>query len=916
MASQDATIGAEAARKRGNELYKKGDLKGAEVEYRKAATLAPNDPSPLSNLSSVKFELGQYAAAIAYIQRSLKLAGDVQADEAAVRKKKTLYERLAKCYMHESRFDDAVKLLGELSGITFRESVRSTLESRGLWRVLPDSKDELGHRNKVFDRLSRYQANLDDVPEYYAIGHDMAESLFDDSLQKSSSPQDSVSLMFCGSGDARNVFMTIIMFFVNESKAEDKFCKDIHITLLDLKPAAIARTLIFFDMMATYGQLRATGDSGADYMPIMMAYLYAGHVIPAAVNNMLQHHIRKLLDALETDKKIFDWFFIPPSTRREIVYVLRQWKSPPTANWHSSSVVRRTVRQRLQISNFKSPTFFMNDAETPQGLKGDRKVFDELAILLPSKAFANRHDPLLVALMEQYERGLKDAAKQLADHVDALWMTNLTLIDFDHAEALYRNGADEFLGWTRIRDNDMVPAIESDPVDAIAGNLLSAEGMGALESVGTFFQCAALPLTELSNRLKIEALVGEMTDIMDRLRWDCLDSRSQPSGGIDPSRFPRKYDRIHMSNIPDYIGGPFTATLYARPLLREDRLSNLRFTVLLNPPKFSSHEDFQAEYMLMHEMKHISDHFSVTRVANPNAGERDIDKMALLKIMMNVDSTDFMAEGYLIWERCPSKKLLRGKDMLPRPALEKWLHALFFKTCIPHLREKLEGSPVYSPLNLTALIRLICHLAEIGYPAHWLSGVLSSLCGGDSSDGEHMMTTARPPRSLVTTPADVDATYPTKNVAISPWRAEFTTLLSIWSPLMPFGFIATPGAMVSPADVAEFTVSFTTVEKIKLRVPHFVLLFWKSSEGKVPSGNTLWSMLREGKTRHDCLHIFTVMTYVTATQTASFWCRDDVMRRMKSGGWKVFIWRVDSWTQVTDGVKVEEGVVRKRSWDN
>ncbi|KAK0732026.1 hypothetical protein B0H67DRAFT_631840 [Lasiosphaeris hirsuta] len=662
MAPDDAAARAEAARKRGNELYKQGKLAAAEVEYKRAAVLAPDDPSPLSNLSSVKLELGQYAVAILYIQKYLKLAGDVGADEAAVRKKNVLNEHL-------------------LSNQTLQDSARNTLDSLGLWRLSPDStsRDAVDHRRAVFDRLPRYQACLDNVPEYYAIGHDMAETLFDDSPQKSSSPQDSVSLMFCGSGDARNVFMTIAMFFFNELIAGKKFCRDIHITLLDLKPAAIARTLIFFDLMAMYGKLGGNKDPKEVDLPVIMAYLYAGHVIPAAVNDMLQSRIGVLLDVLETNKKIFDWFFVPSSTRKEIAYVLRQWKNPPKANWYSTPVIRRTVRQRLAVGKWNSPIPFIED-DTPPGFRNDRKSFDELPILLPSKSFAKKHDTPLVALMEQYRAGSKNASKRLADHVDESWVTNLTLIDFDHAEALHRNGEDELLGWTRMRDDDMVPSIESDPSAVVAGSLPQASKGGVLEAIGLFFKCAASPLTVLPQRLKIEALVGEMTDTVDRLRWGLLESRSQPSGGIDPSKFLQKYDRIYMSNIPDYIGGPLTAALYACPLLREDRLSNLQFTVLLNSPSFSSHEEFQAEYMLMHEMKQISDHFSVTRISNPTT-ERDPEKMAFLKMTMNLE--------------CPSKKLLRGDGMLPRPALEKWLHALFLKICILYSREKFESNLVY-----------------------------------------------------------------------------------------------------------------------------------------------------------------------------------------------------------------------------
>lgn len=73
----------------------------AEREYQLAATLAAGDPTPLSNLSSVKFELGQYGAAIPFINKALQLAERAPHDEAAERRAKALYARLAKCCMHE-----------------------------------------------------------------------------------------------------------------------------------------------------------------------------------------------------------------------------------------------------------------------------------------------------------------------------------------------------------------------------------------------------------------------------------------------------------------------------------------------------------------------------------------------------------------------------------------------------------------------------------------------------------------------------------------------------------------------------------------------------------------------------------------------------------------------------------------------
>ena len=387
------------------------------------------------------------------------------------------------------------------------------------------------------------------MAEYYPIGHDMAESLFDDALGQSCSSRDSVSLMFCGSGDARHLFSTLFVLSLKEMSTRKAVCKDIHITILDLKPAAIARTLIFFEMFVVYAVLKARHTPGAEDAPIVMAYLYAGHVVPAAVNSKLQSHISGLITGLETDDNLFDWLFLPEATRKAVVYVLKQWQKPIEANHYRAPTVRRVVKERMLGQRARSAVLLgeLNDRETPQAFKNDRKAFDELAVLLPSKEFAERRDPQLVALMQQYEGGSNDAIKQLADHIDANWVTNLTLIDFDHAEARW-NGDDP---WHLTAGEDCrVPSIEADPLELARMLPITTKGSGVLEMIGSFFDVVSLAVVKLSGRLKIEALVGEMTDIMERLRWGCCDARTQALGNVNPRNFPRAYDRIHMSNIP------------------------------------------------------------------------------------------------------------------------------------------------------------------------------------------------------------------------------------------------------------------------------------------------------------------------------------------------------------------------------
>lgn len=100
-------------------------------------------------------------------------------------------------------------------------------------------------------------------------------------------------------------------------------------------------------------------------------------------------------------------------------------------------------------------------------------------------------------------------------------------------------------------EEDKVPSVESDPLE-LAQKVLppSLSTKGVLDTVSKFFEMASFSLVMFSGRMKIEVLSGEMNDVLERIHYDCLEARSRPSGGVDPSKFPRKYDRIHMSNIP------------------------------------------------------------------------------------------------------------------------------------------------------------------------------------------------------------------------------------------------------------------------------------------------------------------------------------------------------------------------------
>ncbi|KAB5585107.1 hypothetical protein GE09DRAFT_15274 [Coniochaeta sp. 2T2.1] len=490
----------------------------------------------------------------------------------------------------------------------------------------------------------------------------------------------------------------------------------------------------------------------------------------------------------------------------------------------------------------------------------------------------------------------------------------------------------------------------------------STHSLGFFEKLG--YHTIMSSGTPTSSMFVVEVLVGEMTDIMERIRWNCLETRAKPVGDIDPSTFPWTYDGIHMGNVPEYVGGLLTAAMYGRPLLREDTPSQMRFNMCFTTSRFPSREHYLAEYMLMHNEKRIADHFALERHSQPIFADVTPQLMTpevreAWRRAVGADVMDFGQESFQIWEK-GSARQIAWKDRLTRLELEKWLHGHFFKIILPHYRNwvpDLNASEGQQPLNLTAFIRLVCLMSERGYPAHWLSDILRALCGV-GPNGE-ITTTARPPVQPFASPTEVDMVFAPRRMTLAPWKTEFTTLLSIWSRLLPFGFFA-PDSLVGPTEVAEYSVTFPAFEPVHLRVPHFILLFWncklfetRDLLGLAPEQlldtppEYLWSerfqavsmappkdqierMLRDDergadepiptRIRREGVHVFTAMKFVTHTPTASFWCSRDVMEKMREGeGWKVYIYRTDTWDAVTvpaaqGGVKVKDGVTEVRRW--
>jgi tetratricopeptide (TPR) repeat protein len=88
------------ARNRGNDLYRKGLFSEAIKAYFEAKSLNPHNAAPLSNLSAVFFELGNYATSKMFAGRALGL---LQSDDDSSPKKQRLRSRIARTHVLQLR---------------------------------------------------------------------------------------------------------------------------------------------------------------------------------------------------------------------------------------------------------------------------------------------------------------------------------------------------------------------------------------------------------------------------------------------------------------------------------------------------------------------------------------------------------------------------------------------------------------------------------------------------------------------------------------------------------------------------------------------------------------------------------------------------------------------------------------------
>ena len=137
------------------------------------------------------------------------------------------------------------------------------------------------------------------------------------------------------------------------------------------------------------------------------------------------------------------------------------------------------------------------------------------------------------------------------------------------------------------------------------GGFATGTYTGLFDYGSRWFIRVAKALKVLSQRLRIEFCIGDAPTVLEQIRYDCVPHRqadystldqivssnasgteeldrtdtdnAEPNSGsstnpetatsLEIEAHPRMYDRIHLSNIPDYTDGSLMMYLIALPLI-------------------------------------------------------------------------------------------------------------------------------------------------------------------------------------------------------------------------------------------------------------------------------------------------------------------------------------------------------------
>ncbi|KAJ7708983.1 hypothetical protein B0H17DRAFT_1124763 [Mycena rosella] len=840
------TAAAEELKNKGNVFFKLGDVTEASKCYAKAEELCPTNPVYASNLSASLFEEGDYLLCVTTIDRWCKLHGEPKTNPSADPSPAPnnalalrLSGRLAKALSHgvrsgsmsQKQIDDLGATISEL------ELVGSNGEPdlRRLWADWNIIAREAGARDgKVaqararFSVLPIFRKTAKPILEYFNIGQDPLMSLIDDwgpnhseaSIKlESMSDQDisQMSFLLGGVGDARHVHSTLVGIHRAYKKLDKKRQEAfrVHITLLDIHPAALARDICILLLLEQLINTPAESSVTRAEILATMFYTFAGVVMPEYCYSRLEKVMQDFkLSLTDNGPELPSWIHVDSTAIAPINSALDFWLSVPK---------KFTVEKILKAHTPTSPAGILKLVDMPN-------ISEEFRAGLRARIADHRKEvmEMIEAMSDQQRRSMgltgpgpnasaeekkrfKIRAKGVMDSMLEDVMNNNGNMNFERYwyeqvkvfvpppklwsrhvgmelfPAMSQGSPPSHDTMNAIRDHISetwkpnstlfdpaavgVPDLKLDPFEApgyidlfnqrFGISSTTDHGTPDAPSFGNFvdlFDKVAEAMKSLKGQVKLEFLCGELMQELSKMRFGGDHTR--------PADFPRMYKRAHLSNVPDYTHGTLNTIVYALPVVEE-----VASNCYLNSGIWANDEEFIHTYTLLN----------------------------------SADVPKYLGCRFVSQEAMQGLVILRKQDLplhlnklASRPELITWLTRVLIYTVLPSSSH--EGQfRARLPNNLVAFISLLMHLRGVGYPAHWMSEFLQAVLYGS------LVTDIAPYIEKWPIPvSDITRRVASRAVRLDPWTAELETILALAHQAIPFCVPLPDNFAAHHTDIATF----------------------------------------------------------------------------------------------------------------
>ncbi|KAF5325654.1 hypothetical protein D9611_000806 [Ephemerocybe angulata] len=436
------------AKNKGNVHFKAGRLEEAAKYYQEAVGFDPASVIYPSNLSAAFYELGQYDSCCRSILNAWTLVDG--AADAAIAKKLSL--RLAKALVLGLQ-DGTISQQLVSDNQSIIEAVRVIAQDDPSWGVYRELEEKIQSgtyeiakkdAKKRFAHLPLFHGTPDPQMTFFTFGTDDLMSLADGwgsdepdplPLKDFTSEQlGNLSFLIAGCGDARHAFSTLVGLHntltpnprpkAMQSQSlgllhdfgltqEQKDSVKIHLTLLDIHPATIARDVIFFmflDQLVNMevqisnaerkkerGKEKAGGNSEITIEDMKLEklevvttlfYLYCGYMLPTYCYDRWVAAVKQLHAIISRPvtsvggPSLPSYIFLPPSSFPAIIPYLNHWLQPPVGTIkftrlmkHVGGFERTRQLQELHASGALGPKYSgMPDPIVMQQREAEEKV--------------------------------------------------------------------------------------------------------------------------------------------------------------------------------------------------------------------------------------------------------------------------------------------------------------------------------------------------------------------------------------------------------------------------------------------------------------------------------------------------------------------------------------------------------------